>query len=83
MRRDFGPETVRAYLVGSTYVHSSCLLRLICTLDNPALYAAASEGQVTALFSLHPSNGNSTTVKKISFLPRSVNYFSENLANRY
>ena len=53
------------------------------TLDNPALYAAASEGQVTALFLVTPKQWqqHGIAAKKISFLLRSVDSLSENLAN--
>ena len=53
------------------------------TLDNPALYAAAAEGRVTALFLLTPKQWQQHGIaeKKISFLLRSVDKLSENLAN--
>ena len=53
------------------------------TLDNPALYAAAVEGRVTALFLLTPEQWrqHGIAAKKISFLLRSVDNLSENLAN--
>ena len=53
------------------------------TLDNPALYAAAAEGRVTALFLLTPKQWQQHNIaaKKISFLLRSVDKLSENLAN--
>lgn len=52
------------------------------TLDNPALYAAAAEGQVTALFLLTPEQWrlHGIAAKKIAFLLRSIDTLSATLA---
>ena len=52
------------------------------TLDNPALFAAAAEGRVAALFLLTPEQWrlHGIAAKKIAFMLRSIDTLSATLA---